>query len=66
MTNQRKETDYRSLLIDFKSHLTALLMGVRYVRSGKLDHNPEQKEKYLQIVEEQALKILQGIEESER
>jgi len=25
--DEKKETDYKSLLIDFKSHLTALLMG---------------------------------------
>lgn len=63
--DENKETDYKSLLIDFKSHLTALLMGVKYLRSGKLDHNPEMKAKYLQIVEEQAMKILHGIEETE-
>ena len=64
--DEKKETDYKSLLIDFKSHLTALLMGVKYLRSGKLDNKPEMRAKYLQIVEEQALKILQGIEESEK
>lgn len=61
-----KNTDYKNLLIDFKSHLTALLMGVKYLRSGKLDNKPEMRAKYLQIVEEQALKILHGIEESEK
>lgn len=64
--NKKKETDYKNLLIDFKSDLTALLMGVRYVRSGKLDNHPEKKDKYLQIVEEQAMKILHGIEETEK
>jgi len=39
---------------------------VKYVRSGKLDNKPEMRAKYLQIVEEQALKILHGIEESEK
>ena len=63
--DEKKETDYKSLLIDFKSDLTAILMGVKYLRSGKFEYNPEMKAKYLQIVEEQAMKILRKIEETE-
>ena len=41
-----------------KTPLSSILMGARILRSGKLDGKPEKKEKYFDILEEEAQHLL--------
>ena len=53
----REDFSY-ALVHDMKSPLTSIIMGTRYLHSGVLDKKPEMKEKYFDIVEDEAQHLL--------
>lgn len=53
----REDFSY-AMVHDMKSPLTSIIMGTRYLHSGVLDKKPEMKEKYFDIVEDEAQHLL--------
>lgn len=53
----REDFSY-AMIHDMKTPLSSILMGARILRSGKLDGKPERKEKYFDILEEEAQHLL--------
>lgn len=53
----REDFSY-AMIHDMKTPLSSILMGARILRSGKLDSKPEKKEKYFDILEEEAQHLL--------
>ena len=53
----REDFSY-AMIHDMKTPLSSILMGARILRSGKLDGKPEKKEKYFDILEEEAQHLL--------
>lgn len=53
----REDFSY-AMIHDMKTPLSSILMGARILRSGKLDEKPEKKEKYFDILEEEAQHLL--------
>ena len=53
----REDFSY-AMIHDMKTPLSSILMGARILRSGKLDMKPEKKEKYFDILEEEAQHLL--------
>ena len=49
----REDFSY-AMIHDMKTPLSSILMGARILRSGKLDKMPEKKEKFFDILEEEA------------
>ncbi len=47
-----------ALIHDMKTPLTSIMMGTRILRSGKLDTQPEKKNKYFDILEDEAQHLL--------
>lgn len=53
----REDFSY-AMVHDMKSPLTSIIMGTRYLHSGVLEKKPEIKEKYFNIVEDEAQHLL--------
>lgn len=53
VARMREDFSY-AMIHDMKTPLSAILMGTRILRSGKLDKMPEKKEKFFDILEEEA------------
>lgn len=53
----REDFSY-AMIHDMKTPLSSILMGARILRSGKLDSKPKKKEKYFDILEEEAQHLL--------
>lgn len=53
----REDFSY-AMIHDMKTPLSSILMGARILRSGKLDNKPDKKEKYFDILEEEAQHLL--------
>ena len=53
----REDFSY-AMVHDMKSPLTSIIMGTKYLHSGVLEKNPEIKEKYFCIVEDEAQHLL--------
>jgi len=63
--DNKKQADLRALLTDIKTDLTPITIGVKCLRSGKLDDKPELREEYLRIMEEKADKIMADLRASD-
>ena len=57
IAHMREDFSY-AMIHDMKTPLSSILMGARILRSGKLDMKPEKKEKYFDILEEEAQHLL--------
>lgn len=57
MAQVREDFSY-AMIHDMKTPLSSILMGTRILRSGKLDEKPEKKERYFDILEEEAQHLL--------
>lgn len=57
IARMREDFSY-AMIHDMKTPLSSILMGARILRSGKLDDKPEKKEKYFDILEEEAQHLL--------
>lgn len=57
MAQIREDFSY-AMIHDMKTPLSSILMGARILRSGKLDDKPEKKERYFDILEEEAQHLL--------
>lgn len=53
----REDFSY-AMIHDMKTPLTSILMGVQILRSGRLDALPEKREKYFQILKDEAEHLL--------
>ncbi len=58
MKNLRNDFSY-AMVHDMKSPLSSIIMGTHFLHSGKVDDKPVIKEKYFNIVEEEAEHLLQ-------
>lgn len=56
---QLREDFSHAMIHDMKTPLTSIIMGIRILRSGALDKVPERKEKNFEIVEQEAVHLLQ-------
>ena len=57
IAHMREDFSY-AMIHDMKTPLSSILIGARILRSGKLDMKPEKKEKYFDILEEEAQHLL--------
>ena len=57
MADLRNDFSY-AMVHDMKSPLSSIIMGVRFLHSGKVDDKPEIKEKYYSIIESEAEHLL--------
>ena len=57
MADLRNDFSY-AMVHDMKSPLSSIIMGSRFLRSGKVDDKPEIKEKYFSIIEDEANHLL--------
>ena len=63
LDEQQKMADLRNdfsyaMVHDMKSPLSSIIMGTRFLHSGKVDAKPEIKEKYFSIIEDEANHLL--------
>ena len=63
LDEQKKMADLRNdfsyaMVHDMKSPLSSIIMGARFLHSGKLDGKPQIKEKYFTIIEDEADHLL--------
>lgn len=56
---QLREDFSYAMIHDMKTPLTSIIMGIRILRSGGLDKVPERKDKNFEIVEQEAVHLLQ-------
>ena len=57
MADLRNDFSY-AMVHDMKSPLSSIIMGSRFLHSGKVDDKPEIKEKYFSIIEDEANHLL--------
>ena len=57
MTELRNDFSY-AMVHDMKSPLSSIIMGARFLHSGKVDDKPQIKEKYYSIIESEAEHLL--------
>ena len=57
MAELRNDFSY-AMVHDMKSPLSSIIMGTRFLHSGKVDNKPEIKEKYFSIIEDEANHLL--------
>ena len=57
MADLRNDFSY-AMVHDMKSPLSSIIMGARFLHSGKVDNKPEIKEKYFTIIESEANHLL--------
>ena len=57
MTELRNDFSY-AMVHDMKSPLSSIIMGARFLHSGKVDDKPQIKEKYYSIIEDEAEHLL--------
>lgn len=57
MADLRNDFSY-AMVHDMKSPLSSIIMGARFLHSGKVDNKPEIKEKYFTIIESEADHLL--------
>ena len=57
MADLRNDFSY-AMVHDMKSPLSSIIMGARFLHSGKVDDKPEIKEKYYSIIEDEAEHLL--------
>ena len=57
MADLRNDFSY-AMVHDMKSPLSSIIMGARFLHSGKLDDKPQIKEKYFTIIEDEANHLL--------
>ena len=57
MAELRKDFSY-AMVHDMKSPLSSIIMGARFLHSGKVDDKPQIKEKYYSIIESEAEHLL--------
>ena len=57
MADLRNDFSY-AMVHDMKSPLSSIIMGARFLHSGKVDDKPEIKEKYFSIIEDEANHLL--------
>ena len=57
MADLRNDFSY-AMVHDMKSPLSSIIMGARFLHSGKVDDKPEIKEKYFTIIESEATHLL--------
>ena len=57
MADLRNDFSY-AMVHDMKSPLSSIIMGARFLHSGKVDNKPEIKEKYYSIIESEADHLL--------
>ena len=57
MADLRNDFSY-AMVHDMKSPLSSIIMGTRFLHSGKVDDKPEIKEKYFSIIEDEANHLL--------
>ena len=57
LAQMREDFSY-AMIHDMKSPLTTLLIGLRTLRSGRLDDKPEKKEKHFEVLEQEAVHLL--------
>ena len=57
MADLRNDFSY-AMVHDMKSPLSSIIMGTRFLHSGKVDDKPEIKEKYYSIIEDEAEHLL--------
>lgn len=57
LAQMREDFSY-AMIHDMKSPLTTLLIGLRTLRSGRLDDKPEKKEKHFEVLEQEAGHLL--------
>ena len=57
MADLRNDFSY-AMVHDMKSPLSSIIMGARFLHSGKVDDKPEIKEKYFSIIESEAEHLL--------
>ena len=57
MADLRNDFSY-AMVHDMKSPLSSIIMGARFLHSGKVDDKPQIKEKYYTIIEEEAEHLL--------
>ena len=57
MADLRNDFSY-AMVHDMKSPLSSIIMGARFLHSGKVDYKPQIKEKYFSIIESEAEHLL--------
>ena len=58
LAQMREDFSY-AMIHDMKSPLTTLLIGLRTLRSGRLDDKPEKKERHFEVLEQEAGHLLE-------
>ena len=58
LAQMREDFSY-AMIHDMKSPLTTLLIGLRTLRSGRLDDKPEKKEQHFEVLEQEAGHLLE-------
>ena len=58
LSQMREDFSY-AMIHDMKSPLTTLLIGLRTLRSGRLDDKPEKKEQHFEVLEQEAGHLLE-------